>query len=67
MESPNKMLRVRTQHPIISIVNGILVDLPAPSNISYFLNFGSLLGLCLTIQLITGNILRLCIIARTLV
>ena len=59
MESPNKILRIRTQHPIISIVNGVLVDLPTPSNISYYWNFGSLLGLCLAIQLITGIFLAM--------
>jgi hypothetical protein len=31
-----------------------MVDSPQPSNISYLWNFGSLLGLCLVIQIITG-------------
>nr|YP_010323008.1 cytochrome b [Malacacanthus capensis]UKP87822.1 apocytochrome b [Malacacanthus capensis] len=53
------MLRIRTQHPILSIVNGIVIDLPSPSNISYHWNFGSLLGLCLAIQLITGIFLAM--------
>nr|QDP70725.1 cytochrome b [Ptilella cf. inflata RH-2019] len=59
MESPSKMLRIRTQHPLISIVNGIVVDLPTPSNISYLWNFGSLLGACLVIQLMTGIFLAM--------
>lgn len=41
-------------HPLISLVNGYLVDSPQPSNISYLWNFGSLLGFCLVIQIVTG-------------
>nr|AEP83117.1 cytochrome b [Alatina alata] len=48
------MIRVRKDHSIVSLVNGMLVDLPSPSNISYFWNFGSLLGLCLVLQIATG-------------
>jgi len=47
----------RKSHPLIRIVNGTLVDLPSPSNITYFWNFGSLLGLTLVLQLLTGIIL----------
>lgn len=36
------------------MVNSYLVDSPQPSNISYFWNFGSLLALCLVIQIVTG-------------
>ena len=50
----NAMIRLRKNHPLISLVNGMLVDLPSPSNISYFWNFGSLLGLCLIVQIVTG-------------
>ena len=35
-------------------VNGFLVDSPQPSNLSYAWNFGSLLAICLIIQIITG-------------
>jgi len=48
----NKPLRYR--HPLFKIANNALVDLPAPSNISSWWNFGSLLGLCLIIQILTG-------------
>nr|ABF51682.1 cytochrome b [Stomoxys calcitrans] len=48
----NKPLRLK--HPILKIANNALVDLPAPSNISSWWNFGSLLGLCLIIQILTG-------------
>nr|AUW35230.1 cytochrome b [Dinophilus gyrociliatus] len=41
------------------MVNSALVDLPAPSNFSYLWNFGSLLGLCLIVQLITGLFLAM--------
>ena len=50
---------IRKTHPAIKIINSALVDLPAPTNISYFWNFGSLLGLCLIIQLITGLFLAI--------
>jgi ubiquinol-cytochrome c reductase cytochrome b subunit len=47
-------MRIFKSHPLLSLVNGYLVDSPQPSNISYFWNFGSLLGFCLVIQIITG-------------
>nr|YP_010836252.1 cytochrome b [Paradoxopsyllus custodis]YP_011004248.1 cytochrome b [Macrostylophora euteles]WGC90514.1 cytochrome b [Paradoxopsyllus custodis]WPS93597.1 cytochrome b [Macrostylophora euteles] len=50
---------MRTNHPLIKIVNSSLIDLPSPSNISYWWNFGSLLGLCLMIQIITGLFLAM--------
>nr|YP_010557138.1 cytochrome b [Ceriodaphnia cornuta]UYS92826.1 cytochrome b [Ceriodaphnia cornuta] len=53
------MATLRTTHPLIKIVNGALVDLPAPSNISAWWNFGSLLGLCLVTQIATGLFLAM--------
>nr|YP_010166658.1 cytochrome b [Leconectes striatellus]QRV62749.1 cytochrome b [Leconectes striatellus] len=50
---------MRTTHPMFKIMNNALIDLPSPSNISLWWNFGSLLGLCLTIQLITGIFLSM--------
>jgi ubiquinol-cytochrome c reductase cytochrome b subunit len=47
-------MRILKSHPLISLVNGYLVDSPQPSNISYLWNFGSLLGFCLVIQIVTG-------------
>nr|UUF92239.1 cytochrome b [Desmophyllum pertusum] len=47
------------ENPLLSLVNGFLVNLPSPSNISYFWNFGSLLGLCLVLQIITGCFLSM--------
>nr|QBF44153.1 cytochrome b [Corethrella condita] len=50
---------IRTSHPLFKIMNNALVDLPAPINISAWWNFGSLLGLCLIIQIATGLFLAM--------
>nr|ASY97974.1 cytochrome b [Spilomantis occipitalis] len=50
---------LRKKHPLIKISNDALVDLPSPSNISTWWNFGSLLGLCLVIQILTGLFLAM--------
>lgn len=50
---------IRTEHPLFKIINHALVDLPAPINISIWWNFGSLLGLCLIIQILTGLFLAI--------
>nr|AGZ19431.1 cytochrome b [Polyphylla laticollis mandshurica] len=50
---------MRKKSPMIKILNNSLIDLPSPSNISTWWNFGSLLGLCLVIQLITGIFLAM--------
>lgn len=47
-------MRIWKSHPFLNLVNGYLVDSPQPSNLSYAWNFGSLLGFCLIIQIITG-------------
>lgn len=49
----------RKENPVFSIINTIFIDLPAPSNISYLWNFGSLLGVCLIIQIVTGVLLAM--------
>nr|YP_009231502.1 cytochrome b [Hippocampus kelloggi]AHB14436.1 cytochrome b [Hippocampus kelloggi]ALV90423.1 cytochrome b [Hippocampus kelloggi] len=53
------MANLRKTHPILKIANDALVDLPAPSNISVWWNFGSLLGLCLITQILTGLFLAM--------
>nr|AMW67773.1 cytochrome b [Semidalis aleyrodiformis] len=53
------MMPLRKSHPVIKIINNSLIDLPSPSNISIMWNFGSLLGLCLGVQLITGIFLAM--------
>nr|UOU84965.1 cytochrome b [Empis opaca] len=50
---------MRSNHPLFKIANNALVDLPAPINISVWWNFGSLLGLCLIIQIATGLFLAM--------
>lgn len=50
---------IRKTHPVIKIINNSLIDLPSPSNISSWWNFGSLLALCLIIQIITGLFLTI--------
>nr|YP_010580851.1 cytochrome b [Bruchidius siliquastri]UZT27036.1 cytochrome b [Bruchidius siliquastri] len=52
-------MNLRKNHPLIKIFNNSLVDLPTPSNITSLWNFGSLLGLCLGIQIITGLFLAM--------
>nr|YP_010889973.1 cytochrome b [Rhizophysa filiformis]WJJ69934.1 cytochrome b [Rhizophysa filiformis] len=52
-------MRIRKENPIFSPINSALVDLPSPSSISYLWNFGSLLGLCLVIQILTGIFLAM--------
>nr|AJA39968.1 cytochrome b [Eremias lalezharica] len=52
-------MNTRKQHPILKIVNNSFIDLPTPPNISAWWNFGSLLGLCLIIQIITGLFLAM--------
>nr|QGW14845.1 cytochrome b [Brochis multiradiatus] len=49
----------RKTHPLLKIVNDSLIDLPAPSNISAWWNFGSLLLLCLMVQIVTGLFLAM--------
>ena len=53
------IIPIRKEHPLFKIANGALVDLPAPSNITAWWNFGSLLGLCLGIQIVTGLFLAI--------
>nr|YP_010990667.1 cytochrome b [Paravarcia deceptrix]WOW99111.1 cytochrome b [Paravarcia deceptrix] len=40
-------------------INNFIIDLPLPSNISTWWNFGSLLGMCLMIQIISGLFLTM--------
>lgn len=47
-------MRILKSHPILRLANGYLIDASQPSNISYLWNFGSLLGVCLVIQIATG-------------
>nr|BAV31452.1 cytochrome b [Hoplobatrachus tigerinus] len=53
------MAPLRKSHPILKIINHAFIDLPTPANLSSMWNFGSLLGLCLIIQIATGLFLAM--------
>nr|YP_009364596.1 cytochrome b [Bathylychnops exilis]BAX25334.1 cytochrome b [Bathylychnops exilis] len=53
------MASLRKTHPLLKIVNDTFIDLPSPSNISIWWNYGSLLGLCLITQILTGLFLAM--------
>nr|AAA57196.1 cytochrome b [Opsopoeodus emiliae] len=53
------MASLRKTHPLMKIANDALIDLPTPSNISALWKFGSLLGLCLITQILTGLFLAM--------
>ncbi len=52
-------MRQLKSHPLLNLLNSYMIDSPQPSNISYFWNFGSLLGICLIIQILTGIFLAM--------
>ena len=52
-------MRFLKSNVIMRLVNSYLVDSPQPANISYLWNFGSLLGVCLILQIITGVFLAM--------
>nr|YP_009231376.1 cytochrome b [Passer ammodendri]ALV90080.1 cytochrome b [Passer ammodendri] len=52
-------LNPRKNHQILKVINDALIDLPTPSNISTWWNFGSLLGICLISQIVTGLLLAM--------
>jgi ubiquinol-cytochrome c reductase cytochrome b subunit len=52
-------MRLLKTHVLLRIFNSYLVDSPQPANISYLWNFGSLLGTCLGIQILTGAFLAM--------
>nr|AXS66367.1 cytochrome b [Elateroidea sp. 1 KM-2017] len=52
-------MKIMKKHILLKPFNNALVDLPTPSNISTWWNFGSLLGLCLIMQILTGLFLAM--------
>lgn len=52
-------MRLLKSHPILGLLNSYMVDSPQPANLSYLWNFGSLLGMCLGIQILTGVFLAM--------
>nr|AXS64940.1 cytochrome b [Conotrachelus sp. KM-2017] len=53
------MMKMIKNNPLMKIINSSLLYLPTPTNISSLWNFGSLLGLCLIIQIFTGLFLAM--------
>jgi ubiquinol-cytochrome c reductase cytochrome b subunit len=47
-------MRILKSHPLLKLANMYVIDHSQPSNISYLWNFGSLLAVCLIIQIVTG-------------
>nr|WJW73305.1 cytochrome b [Malcus inconspicuus] len=56
---------MRKTHPLLKMFNSSLIDLPSPSSISLWWNFGSILGLCIMIQVVTGIFLAMHYTANT--
>jgi ubiquinol-cytochrome c reductase cytochrome b subunit len=52
-------MRIFKSNPVLTIMNSYFIDSPQPSTISYLWNFGSLLGLCLVSQIVSGIILAM--------
>ena len=52
-------MRLLKTHVLLRFLNSYVVDSPEPANISYLWNFGSLLGVCLIIQILTGAFLAM--------
>nr|YP_009710070.1 apocytochrome b [Coleochaete scutata]QFU80175.1 apocytochrome b [Coleochaete scutata] len=47
------------KQPILSTFTNHLIDYPSPSNLTYWWGFGSLAGICLIIQILTGVFLAM--------
>lgn len=52
-------MAIRKSNPYLSLANSYLIDSPQPSSINYWWNLGSLLGLCLVIQIASGIFLAM--------
>ena len=53
------MTDIKKTHSLLKIINTSSVDLPAPSSLSSWWIFGSLLGVCLAVQILTGSSLAM--------
>lgn len=54
-----KKLFLKNKYPLVKSIYSSVFGLSTPLNINYFYNFGSLLGLCLMIQILTGIMLAM--------
>ena len=52
-------MRSFKSHILLRLVNSYIIDSPQPASISYLWNFGSLLGACLVLQILTGIFLAM--------
>jgi ubiquinol-cytochrome c reductase cytochrome b subunit len=52
-------MRYLKSNVLLRLYNSYLVDSPQPANLSYLWNFGSLLGFCLVIQILSGVFLAM--------
>lgn len=52
-------MRILKSQSFLRLFNSYMVDSPQPANLSYLWNFGSLLALCLGIQILTGVFLAM--------
>nr|AGS44259.1 apocytochrome b [[Candida] subhashii] len=52
-------MTLRKSNTFVSLINSYLIDSPQPSSINYWWNVGSLLGLCLVIQIASGVFLAM--------
>ena len=52
-------MRLLKKQVLLRLVNSYMVDSPQPANLSYLWNFGSLLGTCLILQILTGIFLAM--------
>ena len=69
MSSPSTGSRVSNwidhRLPIISFAREHLIEYPAPRNLNYWWNFGSLAGIALVLQIVTGIVLAMAYTAHT--
>ena len=52
-------MRLLKKDILLRLVNSYVVDSPQPANLSYLWNFGSLLAVCLILQILTGIFLAM--------
>nr|AOY39511.1 cytochrome b [Scolytinae sp. BMNH 1039990] len=53
------MMKIMKKNPLYTMMNQSFINLPTPSNITTMWNFGSMLGLCLSMQILTGIFLAM--------
>jgi len=60
LATDNKLIKwIDYRLPIFSMAQHSLIDYPTPKNLNYWWNFGSLAGICLVIQIVTGIVLAM--------